>query len=656
MPEKEKKGLRRAWYRDQSGRLAARHLVGAAVLILATEAFAMAVVELIWPGGFWQRTILDEGILLFVTVPALYLMTFRPLLRLLAERRTSENALVLRTREMSAQNAVSSAAARELRTDVMFSKVMDVILSVFEADGGWVLLLGQEPEAAAQIVGLRGVPPSLVPAGSAELFLDSPTCCGGLLDRMPDGEITLITECRHLPREVLSAAGFMDYVGVPLPAGHRVRATLNLVWRAPRSLDGADRALLRAIARNVAIAAESAALYEAEQRAHRAAEMIGAVTLALTHTLDLDDVLRILFDQLRQLVPYDRAKVMLLEGDSRLKVRADYSSSGSNATARPLLSEFEVTRDPLVTEVLETRRSIRIPNGTAGAGNSRRPRPDSPRSWLGVPLIAEGKAIGLVTLMRRAPGSFGPEELKLAEAVAAPASVAISNARLYGEVLSGRSRLKTVSRKLVEVQETGSRRLAHELHDEIGQSLTAILYRLAAVKASPSPRSDVLDEAIEITKGTMRSVRNISLDLRPTLLDEAGLAETLRWYIDRQVRSDSLEVGLSVSPELADLPLDVRTACFRIVQEALTNVVRHAGARRVQVQLRSSGSRIEIAVWDDGRGFDVEEAYHRARTGGSLGILGMQERAELLGGELVFESRPGSGTTMKASIPLTESE
>jgi signal transduction histidine kinase len=223
-------------------------------------------------------------------------------------------------------------------------------------------------------------------------------------------------------------------------------------------------------------------------------------------------------------------------------------------------------------------------------------------------------------------------------------------------VLSGRSRLKTVSRKLVEVQETGSRRLAHELHDEIGQSLTAILYRLAAVKASPSPRSDVLDEAIEITKGTMRSVRNISLDLRPTLLDEAGLAETLRWYIDRQVRSDSLEVGLSVSPELADLPLDVRTACFRIVQEALTNVVRHAGARRAQVQIRSSGSRIEIAVWDDGKGFDVDEAFQRARSGNSLGILGMQERAELLGGELVFESRPGSGTTMKASIPLTESE
>jgi signal transduction histidine kinase len=207
----------------------------------------------------------------------------------------------------------------------------------------------------------------------------------------------------------------------------------------------------------------------------------------------------------------------------------------------------------------------------------------------------------------------------------------------------------------VEVQESERRHLASELHDEIGQSLTAILYRLQAVKASPTSGNGILDEAIEITDRTMQSVRSISVDLRPSLLDEVGLPETLRWYVDRQIKSDTLEVGLSVSPVLAKLPLDVRNACFRIVQEALTNVVRHAAARHVRVQLKSSESRVELAVWDDGRGFDVEAAYRRARTGGSLGILGMQERAELLGGKLVFESSPGTGTTVRASVPLPES-
>jgi signal transduction histidine kinase len=632
-----------------------RLLLGTAVLVLLAEALAMVVVEFVWPGGFWEKTTLDEAILVLVTLPALYFVIFRPLLRLFAERRKSEDALALRARELAARNAVSTVAARELRTEVMFAKVIDVILSVFEADGGWVLLLGQEPGSAAQIVGVRGVSPSLVPAGSGELYLDSPTCCGGLLDRMPDGEITLITECRHLPREVLAAAGFGGYVGVPLPAGHRVRAILNLVWKTPRTLYDGDRALLRAIARNVAIAAESAALYEGEKRAHEAAEMISAVTLALTHTLDLDEVLQTLFDQLRRLVPYDRVKVMLLDGSSRLKVQAVFSPSGSTETAGQMPASFEFFQNTLVSEVLETRRSVRVADMDARPGASSPTLPGAERSWLGVPLLAEGRAIGLVTLVKQAPGFFTPEQVKLAEAVAAPASVAITNARLFGEVQSNRKRLETLSRKLVEVQETERRHLARELHDEIGQSLTAILYRLEAVKTSRVNPNGILDEAIGITDRTMQSVRNISLDLHPSLLDEAGLPETLRWYIDRMVRGDTLEVGLSVTPLPEKLPLDVRNACFRIVQEALTNVVRHAEARHARVQIRSSGSRLEVAVWDDGRGFEVEEAYGRARIGGSLGILGMQERAELLGGELVFVSSPGVGTTVKAWLPLPDS-
>jgi len=631
-----------------------RLLAGTGVLIVVAEAFSMVVVETFWPGGLWEKTLLDEGILVVISLPAIYFATFRPLLRLLAERKKSEEALTVRAREMAARDAVSMVAARELRTEVMFSKVMDVILSVFQADGGWVLLLGPGPDSAAQIVGVRGVSPSLVPAGSAELFLDSPTCCGGLLERMPPGGITLVTECRHLPREVLMAAGFGSYVGVPLPGGHRVQAVLNLVWRDARTLDDSDRALLRAIARNVAIAAESAALFAAEQRAHQAANLISAATLALNKTLDLDAVLETLFDHLQRLVPYDRAKVMLIEGESRLKVQAVFSPLGSKEGVGEALPTLEIFHDPLVREVLETRRSVSVPDLTRHPGADRRMQPDSERSWLGTPLLAEGRAIGLITLVKGAPQSFGAEEIRVVEAVAAAASAAIANARLFGEVLSGRKRLETVSRKLVEVQETERRHLARELHDEIGQSLTAILYRLEAVKGSPPSSNGILDEAIEITDRTIRSVRNISLDLRPSLLDEAGLPETLRWYIDRQVRSDSLEVGLSVSPELGELPLDVRNACFRIVQEALTNVVRHADAHRVRVQLKSSGSRVEVAVWDDGRGFDVEEAYRRARTGGSVGILGMQERAELLGGELVFESSPGAGTTVKASVPLPE--
>jgi len=636
--------------------LKARVLVGTAVLFVLTAIFSTDVDDLIYPNDLLGRNLTDLVVIFGVVFPAFYYALLRPLLRLLEERRQSEETLRLRARELGAVNAISEVASRELDVERLLSRVMDVVLSVFDAKGGWLLLLGREPASPPRVVVSRGVPPILGTPVSADLCVDCPTYCWGLIDRLPPGEITLINECRDLPREVLMAAGFGGYVGILLPVGRHVRAVLNLVWRAPRTLDEADRTLLRAIARQIGIAAENVALYAAEQSARQTADMISSVTLALSQTLDLDAVLRTLFDHLQRLVPYERAKVILLGGDSLLRVQAVFSPSGSTETAGSVASRFEVTQNPLVSEVLETRRSVCVPDRMAHLDAASRMRPDSERSWLGVPLLAEGRVIGLFTLVKGAPAFFTPEEVKLAEAVAAPASVAIANARLFGEVLSGRERLETLSRKLVDVQESERRHLARELHDEIGQSLTAILYRMAAVRSSPAPRNDVLDEAMEITKGTMRSVRNISMDLRPPLLDEAGLEETLRWYIDRQVRSDSLEVGLSVSPELGDLPLDVRTACFRIVQEALTNVVRHAGARHVQVQLRSTGSRIEIGVWDDGRGFDVAEAYQLARTGGSLGILGMKERAEHFGGKLHFESSLGAGTTVKASVPLAESD
>jgi len=215
-------------------------------------------------------------------------------------------------------------------------------------------------------------------------------------------------------------------------------------------------------------------------------------------------------------------------------------------------------------------------------------------------------------------------------------------------------RLQLLSRRIVKVQEDERRHLARELHDEVGQALTAILYRLEALKTlPPGSLGAVLDQAIEITDRTIQSVRDLSLDLRPALLDEVGLAETLRWYVDRQVRSANLEVGLSVSPDAARLPPDVRTACFRVAQEALTNVVRHANARHAGVQLRVSGDSVELVVRDDGSGFDVAGAGRRARMGNNVGILGMQERAELLGGETVFESSPGGGTIVRARFPIS---
>ena len=546
---------------------------------------------------------------------------------------------------MGALSAVSEVASRELDLERLLSRVVDVVLSVFDAQGGRLLIVESGPASSPRVVVSRGMPPSL--SASDDLCRECPTSCWGMLEQLPPGEITLITECNDLPREVLRAAGFAGHVGVLLPVGRHVRAVLNLVWRAPRTLDEADRTLLRAVARQIGIAADNVALYEAEQRARKAADSIASVSVTLNRSLNLDTVLQNLFDHLARFVSYDRAKVMLLERESRPGFRI-FLPSGSSDSA-------EAIRSPLVTEVLQTRRSLCVADLHSHPAMPRETQGEIQHSWLGVPLLVAGRVIGLVTLAKAEPGFYTPEKVNLAEALAAPASVAIANARLVGELLSGRRRLQTLSKKLVDVQETERRHFARELHDEIGQSLTAILYRLEAAKRAPdSSANRILEETVEITDRAIQSVRDLALDLRPSLLDTAGLEDTLRWYIDRQVRSDSLDVGLSVSPDAAELPLDVRTACFRVAQEALTNVVRHAHARHARVELRRCPMKVELSVWDDGRGFNPDEARKRARNGQSLGILGMQERAELLGGKVAFDSGPGRGTTVRAVLPLSD--
>jgi PAS domain S-box-containing protein len=223
-----------------------------------------------------------------------------------------------------------------------------------------------------------------------------------------------------------------------------------------------------------------------------------------------------------------------------------------------------------------------------------------------------------------------------------------------GALRRSAERLQQLSRRVVEVQEEERRHLARELHDEIGQALAAIYFRMQALRkmADPLPR-EVLAETAEIADRTIRSVRDLSLDLHPPLLEESGLAETLRWYVDRQVRGPGLDVELVVCPSLGPLPPDLSVACFRIAQSALTNVVRHANAGHIRIEIGTRDGTLGLVVRDDGIGFDPGTTLPRATSGTSLGVRAMRERAELLGGSVTFASAPGAGTTVTALFPLS---
>ena len=219
-------------------------------------------------------------------------------------------------------------------------------------------------------------------------------------------------------------------------------------------------------------------------------------------------------------------------------------------------------------------------------------------------------------------------------------------------------KLQVLSHRLVEVQETERRSIARELHDEIGQSLTVAEMNLQAALQSPLAKGleRQLQDSIRAVEQVLEQVHDLSLNLRPSMLDDLGLEPALRWYTNRQAGLTGLKAEFKAEPMEHRLDPVIETECFRVTQEALTNIARHSQARNVAVELTKRNGHLHLSVRDDGIGFDVGTVRDKAVRGASLGLLSMEERASLAGGGLEFVSAPGKGTEIHAWFPLKYQE
>ncbi len=209
--------------------------------------------------------------------------------------------------------------------------------------------------------------------------------------------------------------------------------------------------------------------------------------------------------------------------------------------------------------------------------------------------------------------------------------------------------LRALSRRLFQAQEDERRAISRELHDEIGQMLTGLLYRLESAKhAEPAEAARIIPEAQEVARGLLTQLRNLSHNLRPSMLDELGLLPSLSAHCKQFSQLTGIAVDFANERVPEDLPPEISTAAYRIIQEALTNVARHAGATQVKTRIWADGDRLHILVQDQGKGFDP------ASAAGSSGLSGMRERAALLDGLLTIDSFPGRGTRITAELPLRQ--
>ena len=223
-------------------------------------------------------------------------------------------------------------------------------------------------------------------------------------------------------------------------------------------------------------------------------------------------------------------------------------------------------------------------------------------------------------------------------------------------LLESERRLRFLSSQLIAAQENERRRISLELHDEMGQSLTAVDLNLAEIeKELPSDLAPMirekLAEARSITEQASEQIGALSLYLRPLMLDDLGLVPTLRWYLNRYSKRTNVEVKFEAIDMDERLDTNVETVFYRIVQEALNNIAKHAEAKQVIVRLECKGEAIAGCIKDDGKGFDVNEILMRHPKDG-IGLIGMKERAAVLGGSLSIQSRKGHGTQISVEIPL----
>jgi PAS domain S-box-containing protein len=275
------------------------------------------------------------------------------------------------------------------------------------------------------------------------------------------------------------------------------------------------------------------------------------------------------------------------------------------------------------------------------------------RSVVALPLCVGSDVVGILNLFWREVDGWESGEMGTLTQVANAVAIAVEKNRLFEQVSAGRERLAVLSRRLMEVQEAERRHLARELHDEIGQYLTGVNLVVGTVEhLSVEGAVARLKEVRALVEDLIVRVRDVSLDLRPAMLDDLGLLPALLWLFGHFSKQTNVEIEFRHSGLNRRFQHEVETAAYRIVQEALTNVARHAGVSKARVHVSADHRLLSVMIADHGKGFDPDAVLGAGATGG---FLGMRERASFAGGHLSVESGVGTGTRVRAEFQSTGS-
>lgn len=597
---------------------------------------------------------------------------------------------------------VSTALAEALTPTEVVQAVLEQVIAILGATAGSVVLRSEQDDMLELVhaVGytadtlkpwqrfpLNATAPIAVAARTGEpIFLESPAAAAAYPALL----------------EQASRSGNQAWATIPLQVQGRTIGAMGLSFNRPQAFTREDRAFMLALGRQCAQALERARLFweasrlnvELEQRvADRTRELAisneqlqetnamleeeitnreqveerlrrqAARTAALVRTaerlnaeLDLNTVLAAVCEEAVQALNavvgtvslYDPKQDALVHAwDYGLTTPLAFREQVQAASYKQYESYFQPTAPVIVLP--DIAQATDFPNsalyGSAGV-----------RTLACAGLSRQGRPVGLLCIGTMGEiHNFSENELALLQGLANQAAVAIQNARLHQQVRAAREQLRRLTQQVVTTQEEERQRISRELHDEAGQALTALSISLELMQNNlpndPTLLGQRLAEAASLTTQTMGQIRLLARDLRPPSLDMLGLDLTLEGFCREFAQRTGLNIHYT-GATLPELPGSVSITFYRLLQESLTNIARHAQAQNVQVVLGYDGEKLSLLVADDGKGFEMARTATPTGLPVGNGLLGMRERLDLLGGSLEIESQPGQGTRLLAFVGI----
>lgn len=621
-----------------------------------------------------------------------------------AEKEAREKAEATATRIASLQ-VVTGAFSQALTPEQVAQVVLEQGLAVLGATAGSIVLLNDEKNKL-EILHATGYSAELL--NSWKRF--SPDAPAPLAQAVRTGEPVFLESVEAAARfpalaDQIRQGNNQSWASIPLVVEGRVIGGMGLSFNQPQPFTSDDRDFILALGQHCAQALERARLFEAERTARsrvtrlnaeleqrvreRTAELEESNRQLLETNVQLGEEVRERLRAEARLYLQIRRTGALVRTAARLNAELDLDkvlvavceeAAQAMGVAIAIVSLYDPSQDALVYAwgyglpptfreqlqplpravyedyIQEKGPVIVTPNMQMleGLPNLELYKSLEVRSTASVSLMEEGRLVGrLFVASVKETHDFSENDLALLQGLADQAAVAIQNARLLQEQRASREQLRRLTQQVVATQEEERRRLSRELHDELGQVLTVLKIGLELLLGDLPPDTPDLKravvEAVDLADGLIGQVRNLAYDLRPPALDTLGLNPALERFSRDFAQRTKLDIDYT-GTKLPPLSETVSLTLYRLLQEALTNVIRHAQAQKVEIVLDYDGEEVILSVTDDGQGFDIHTTLAALNRPQGMGLLGMRERVELLGGSLEIDAKPGRGTRLTASV------